>query len=649
MVRLSDQTGRHSLERLGRALARRHELEPRPPRLAGRLGRRRLRVLESVHEKLLERALTGSSAEILPAPAEWLLDNQHLILEALEQVREDLPARFYGELPRLAGRGSRDEPRVFVLARVAVQEGGGAVDPSRARLLLEGYQTVAPLTMGELWAFPAMLRVAVLEDLAVSGASLVGYPFRERTELHPPLREFREIPPEDRIPAGIGSLRTIDAEEWLDFFEETSLVERALRQRDPSGVYARMDPETRDRYRKAVERLSRRSERREEEVARAACRVAAEADGDAREGHVGHHLIGPGKGDFEARIGARPPFLTRVARGLSRASIPLYLISLGALTAVVLAGILYPAVRTGGSPGALLGAGLVALVPAITVAVAVVNRVVTGLLPPGVLPKMEYGASIPPERGAVVAVPALLTRRGDARALARQLELNYLGNVDPSLRFVLLTDFADAEEARLPEDRALLEEAREEVRRLNAIHGAPGHEPFLLLHRPRTWNPRQGCWMGRERKRGKLSELNRLVLGEGPTELSAEVGEDSDLRGARYVLTLDADTFLPQGAAARLIGTLDHPLNRPELDETGRLVSGYTVLQPRIETFSPRGPATWFGRVYGADAGLDLYSRAVSDVYQDLFGTGIFAGKGVYHVEAFSGTLRARVPDDALL
>ena len=247
----------------------------------------------------------------------------------------------------------------------------------------------------------------------------------------------------------------------------------------------------------------------------------------------------------------------------------------------------------------------------------------------------------------MVVVPCLISTKADVASLTSQLELHYLRNPDPHLSFALLSDFADAQQAEMPEDAALIDLATERIEELNGQY--PGR-PFYLFHRKRLWNAAQKSWMGWERKRGKLHEFNRLLRGHTGTSYNVQIGDVTILQQIRYVITLDADTILPRGEANRLVGALAHPLNRAEFDaETGEVIAGYTVLQPRTAIKPTSANQSLFTRVFTGDRGIDLYTRAVSDVYQDLFGAGIFVGKGIYDVDAFERSLAGRVPENAIL
>ena len=446
----------------------------------------------------------------------------------------------------------------------------------------------------------------------------------------------------------ITSMRTLSALDWPDWFERVSLVEQVLR-RDPAGAYGRSTAATRDRYRHAVEDLARHAGQSEDVVARLVVARAASAPADdERARHIGYYLVDKGRPGFEAAIGYRPPPGELARRTVLERPAPVYLGALAGLTAATVAGGLRLAGRRSADDGRgwVLGAAL-ALLPAGALATELVNRAVTRALPPRVLPRLDLAAGVPPELTTLVVIPTLLLTPESVGRQLDALEVIALANQDPQLHFALLTDFADAPEETMPEDAALLEAAAARMRELAARHGP---ERFLLLHRRRVWNARQGRWMGWERKRGKLEELNALLAGERETSYGVMVGDMRLLERVRYVITLDADTQLPRDVGQALIGAMAHPLNQARLDpETGRVVEGYGILQPRVGIDLPSATASRFARVFAGNVGVDPYTTAVSDAYMDLFGEGIFAGKGIYDPAAVRAALDGRFPENTLL
>jgi len=445
------------------------------------------------------------------------------------------------------------------------------------------------------------------------------------------------------------SMSLMSALDWTEFFESVSLVDETLR---AAPNYAAMDFTTRDAYRHAIEELSRGSGRPELDVARltmARTQRAAGAD-EARWHDPGFHLIGRGRPDLELALGYRAPIVRRLLRAYVAAATPGYLGTIVVLSGVMLALPLLAAGASGVGPMSLIALALLAAVPASDLAIALLNRSVAALVPPTVLPRLELREGVPPHLRTMVVVPMLLTDGAEAEEQIERLEVHYLANPDGDLRFAILSDWLDAAAESVPGDVETLAAAREGIARLNRRHGRTpdGGERFLLFHRRRLWNESEGVWMGWERKRGKLHELNRLLRGATDTSFvpTGAVGP----AGVRYVVTLDADTRLPRGAIERLVGTMAHPLNRPRFDpEDRRVVEGYAVLQPRVTPPLPGREGSRFQRLSSGPAGIDPYAAAVSDVYQDLWGEGSYTGKGIYDVDAFEAALAGRVPDNALL
>ena len=449
----------------------------------------------------------------------------------------------------------------------------------------------------------------------------------------------------------IMSMGLMSALDWTEFFESVSLVDAVLR---ADAGYAAMDFHTRDGYRHAIEELARGSSHSELEVAREAIvRAAANDLHDGRLNDPGFYLVGDGRRAFELALGFRAPLARRLIRAYVAQATPGYLGTIAVLTLAILVAPLLAAWESGAGAATLLALGLVAVFPASDLAIALLNRGVTALLTPGALPRLELRDGVPPSLRTMIVVPTLLTRPAEVEEQIERLEVHYLANADGDVRFALLSDWTDAAAERVPGDEDILATAREGITRLNRRHAMPGEggERFFLFHRRRLWNEGEQVWMGWERKRGKLHELNRLLRGATDTSfLPAGDHAPTVPAGIRYVITLDADTRLPRGAVKRLVGTMAHPLNRPLLDpKTGRVVQGYGVLQPRVASPLPGREGSFFQRLASGPSGIDPYAAAVSDVYQDLFGEGSYTGKGIYDVDVFEAALAGRVPENALL
>jgi cyclic beta-1,2-glucan synthetase len=449
----------------------------------------------------------------------------------------------------------------------------------------------------------------------------------------------------------ITSMRLISDIDWADLFETVSLVDHGLRARSAFGT---MDFTTRNLYRSAIETLARGSGKSELEVAElalvAASSAAADTARDAREGDPGFHLIAEGRRGLEKAIGFRPTLRLAISRFNVRLGVAGYVGAI-AMVALLLLGLACWALwlpQVGGGWIAMFA--LAALLPSTEVATALVNQAITWSFGPLTLPGLALTSGVPAAHRTLVAVPTMLTTEADLLEQVERLEVHHLSGVSGELSFAMLVDGIDADREVLDSDGPLLAIAQEAIRALNVRHGpGPAGDRFFLLHRRRLFNASEDCWMGWERKRGKLHELNRLLRGANDT--SFVTGAASLPGDVRFVITLDADTRLPRDAAIRLIGKMAHPLNRPRLDRDGRRVtSGYAILQPRVTPSLPLGrEGSLYQKVFSGPGGIDPYAAAVSDVYQDLFGEGSYTGKGIYDVDAFETSLAGRVPDNTLL
>ncbi len=573
--------------------------------------------------------------------AEWLLDNFFVVQQAIRQVQEDMPPGYYQQLPKLGNPEWENIPRDYALAHQVIAYSHDQLDVEQIIDFLQAFQADVPLTMGELWAFPTMLRLGILSSLANALAALI--------HVDPPLApSIPAVVGDGAVRFCITSLRLLAVQDWKIFFERVSLVDQILRL-DPANIYAAMDFQTRNSYREVIERLARFTKQPEADVTRQAISFSQAADASAPQAHVGYYLLGDGYRQLEDRFRYRPSGRLVFRRWLLAHPTPIYLTSMGLLTLLLMLLFARYMVSTNDSILQILGVGLLTFLPATAIASALVNWAVTSHIAPRLLPRMDFEQGIPTEYQTMIVIPTLLTDAAEIELLLQQLELHYLRNADSALFFALLTDYADAPEQQMPEDEDLIRRAQAGISALNAKYrlGAP---PFYLFHRQRQWNPAQNSWIGWERKRGKLVEFNHLLRGDQTTSYTVQFGDLSVLPNIKYVITLDADTILPDGGARRLVGTLAHPLNRADYDpDSGKVVSGYSILQPRIEIKPASANRTRFTQIFAGDIGLDLYTHAVSDVYQDLFGEGSYVGKGIYDVDVLEACLANRIPENTLL
>ncbi len=676
------------------------------------------RILARVHAEL--NAHNELRADVGPA-GDWLLDNYHVLCEHMREVREGLPRSYYRELPTLAAGPLLGYPRVYELAITLISHTEGRIEHENVSGFLSAYQEVTDLTLGELWAIPAMLRLGLIENVrrmalrtsqrleeitradraatrlasaAESGGLALEAELAHFTRdanaltdtfvarfLHQLRAEGGTLPAvvrlqhwisEEALSAeeataratqrlaltqvvmanSITSLRAIERVDWPTLVEEQSCVDAVLRE-DPLGHYARMTFETRDAYRHVVERIAKRTEREEKSVARLVVDMAGAAllhhGHDDRRDHVGYYLMDEGRAQLEQVTGYQPPVWDRTVRWIRKHPSMVYLLCVSVLLIASLAALL----NLGGASARsnwllvlLLGA-----IPATELAITIVNKLVTAVMPPSTLPKLDFLThGVPAEFRTAVVTPTLFADVASVRDALENLEVQFLANREPHLHFVLLSDFTDASAETAVGDDAIVQTAIEGIDALNARYAPESRNAFFLYHRPRRWNAAEGAWMGWERKRGKLGEFNRYVLSGEREGFSQIVGEHIVLRNVRYVITLDADTMLPPDAAPALIGAIAHPLNRAVYESSrGRVVRGHGILQPRVGVSLPSAHRSAFAAIYSGHPGVDPYTTAVSDVYQDLFGEGSFTGKGIYDVAVFERATHGRFPENTLL
>ncbi|HEY4330392.1 MAG TPA: glycosyltransferase family 2 protein, partial [Phycisphaerae bacterium] len=692
---------------------------PKRDRLLSRLAENEevlLRTYEQVHEETL------SGVAVSPG-GEWLIDNYYLIEEQIRMSRRHLPRTYSRQLPQLANGPLPDLPRVYHLALELITHLDGRIDAESATRFIASYQDVSPLRIGELWAVPIMLRLALIENLRRIAArisaglkdrklaagwaqQLIKTAEEEPGDLILVLADMARSAPqlsnsfvaefsrqlqgkasslaislswieqrlgeqgfslEDRVQMeaqqqaanqismgnSIASLRELSAIDWRDFVEGLSVVEHILRH-DPAGIYARMDFATRDYYRHTVEDVAKQSRTAEEQVARhaidLACQNAAVKGVEHRTAHVGYFLADKGMKLLEQKSGARVPVEEQTRRAIQRWPLSSYVALIFLVMLAATGGPLWFAWRNGLGGIGLAVIGVPLLVASSQLGVALANWFFALVIPPNKLPRMDYSEGIAPEWPTMVVVPTMLTEHAGVEELLENLEVHYLSNRDEQLYFALLTDFKDAEKAEMPEDAALLQTAVEGINHLNEQYGKEGHQPFFLFHRPRRWSKSERRWMGYERKRGKLTEFNAVLRGGNQDRFATIVGDKSVLLTIRFVITLDSDTELPRQAARQLVGTMAHPLVRPQYNKkTGLVCDGYAILQPRVAVNLASAGQSLFVKLFADEPGIDPYTQVVSDVYQDLFGEGSFIGKGIYDVEAFESAIGTRFPESRIL
>jgi cellobiose phosphorylase len=663
--------------------------------------------------------------EPLAPGAEWLLDNFHVIDEQVKEIRRDLPSSYYKSLPKLVAKEWSGLPRVYHIACDIITNTDSVIDLESLTSYVQSYQTVRPLMIGEIWAIPIMLRLALVENLrrlaeqglilsrerqvtervcreiiddpALDGAEIL-FRLIARTKARPEILEFgtgvlarrlrtrgaqaviplqwmeerlrdrgltlqelsrleQQAQAADQISVGnaVNALKSIGNVDWREWFESVSSVDRVLRN-DPAALYANCDFETRDLYRHRIEKIAKLTGRVETDVAsdvvafaREQASVADEAERDRR-GHIGYYLIGAGTDAFYEKIGFKRNLISSLCHTLRSYPLTIFLGAQG-LVALLVVWLIQ------GYTEKLVGQTLfvyllwpVLFLLATEFAGSVINWLSCQIIRPQPLPKLDYEKGIAANHKTAVVVQAIFNRQDAVENVLEQLAIRAVGNMDSEVVFGVLADLGDADSESHPGDLGIINSAVSKIRDMNERASETGRQPFFIMFRSRKWNESEQKWMGWERKRGKLQEFNRFILNGGDTSFNVYEGDVESIKGAKFVVTLDADTSLPAGSVRKLVGTIAHPLNRARFDgESDRIVDGYAIIQPRIGISLFSGSATLFARIFSGSSGLDPYTRTVSNVYQDVFGQASYVGKGIYEVASFVRALENRFPENSLL
>jgi len=578
-----------------------------------------------------------ASGAFLEGDWRTLTANTKVIEEAFGESRAAL--RLTEELPVLAGV-REGQLRVRVVAERYLEASEFSFERQELTAFLAALQEECELTNAEIATLKGFLSQVLLEQVAGHARKLV-MPGRNTSASR------EDVLP--RLRLALSSLKSLGLTDWDELFVETSLCEQALAQ-DPAGAFEKMEKAAKSDYRSAVAQLAKDSGESEAEVARRAVKLAkaphtgSNSRANERRSHVGFYLIGEGRPKLEGALGIHRSIVTTVGRFLKRWPDGLYVVGIELLMIGLLSAVVMGAeVRV---PTFLVVA--LFLLPAAESAVAIANQLAVMFVRPQAMPKMDYSKGIPAESKTLVVVPTLLVNREQMERAVRDLEIRFLGNRDANLHFGLLTDPPDAP-TQFDKRDELGPECAQRIEELNRRYSGQGRGSLFLFHRNRTFNAVEKLWMGWERKRGKLLDLNNLLLGKS-NNFSVIAGDQTLLGGFKYVITLDADTQLPRDSAHRLVGAMAHPMQRAVIHPvTNVVVEGYGILQPRVGISIHSANRSRLAALFSGDSTFDVYTRAVSDVYQDLFGEGSFTGKGIYEIEVFQRVVEQRFPCNAIL
>ncbi len=700
-----DQLQNHAAQ-----IAREHVVSTRPrfvKSLTGRLDNN-FKTITMVYKSINSHEKKDS--QLTPA-SEWLLDNYYKIEEQVKEIRQNLTREKLRQLNILSNGILKGYPRVYALVLELISHTDGRLDQNLLIDFVKAYQRHSKLSSAEVWSLSLMTRLALIENIkficerihttqlewkraeefiSANGSNLLPVlreQIKEITHVTPTyiehllrrlrkdgidsgeiieffdsklfdygitVRELIEQEHKDqaarKISVGnaITSLSVVAVLDWNDIFESLCAIHEILKE-DPSGVYLHMDFESRDYYRKLVEKIAGRVRVSQISVVRKAVECAKEAcdNGlDGKECHVGYYIAGKGRAQLLQELGR-----DNVRDRFHDYSVPFYLFCIILITLIITSGLLYYSYSYVGDHSILLNMliAITVLIPASHVAISMANWGFINSTLPTFLPKLEYREGIPDSAGTLIVIPTLLPDRKRVKELINRLEVYYHANREDNLYFALAGDFRDGDKPVMSGDAEIINEGLAGIERLNKKYSGD-KELFFFLHRHRQYNQKQDKWMGWERKRGAILELNALLGGAGDTSYSTISGDISRLKDVKYVITLDADTNLTMDTAKKLVGTISHPLNRAVWNErSGIIRDGYGIIQPRIGIDVESANRSVFTRIFAGQGGIDPYTTAISDIYQDLFGEGIFTGKGIYDIDVFNRILKDAFPDNRVL
>ena len=662
---------------------------------------------------------TRNNRETAPA-TEWLLDNLYIIEKEYKHIKNYMPKSYYTDLPVIYKGIMKGYPRIYHIAVEMVSHTDGIINEKTVKTFIKAYERNTVLKIGELWALPIMIRIALIQNISkITGhmifsseekrrAEIVGDKLinavnekrvkeeilrisSENYELTPyfverlvkllrnngvdntlvykwinekldtqetniekmiALEHQQQASIQFSIGNSINSLRAVEAINWREAFEELSLVEEILKE-DPARVYAKMDFESKDYYRHCIEEISKNTNKAESYIAKTAVQCARSAISKKEyEGHIGYYIVDEGIEILKKNIGHKDSFFHGLKNKIKKHILGWYIGTILIGTALVIGIFIGTSLRVDKNIQFIryLIAVIALLIPSSEIVVSILNWGLNHIVKTAFIPKMEFKDGIPEEFSSIVVIPTLLNNEDRVHQLISDIEVYYLANREKNIYFALLGDFKDSDKKEENNDRAIINKALSEIKELNDTYKNGGEDIFYFFNRYRQYNKKENKWIGWERKRGKLVEFNQLLRGNENTSYDVISGDISKLKKVKYVITLDADTQLPRDSAKKLIGAMAHILNRPYYEKNKKRVKrGYGLLQPRISVSTVSANKTLFSKIFSGETGIDTYTTAVSDIYQDLFGEGIFTGKGIYDIDVFNHMLKDEIPENTVL
>lgn len=638
-----------------------------------------------------------SIGEEIIGSGEWLLDNIYLIEKEYKSIKDNMPKTYFDNLPLLDNKDNGD-PRVLVYAKEYTDSSNLYINEKELVKFIKDKDL--GFTMGEIWAVPLMLRISLvinirnitdniveiqqeklkgkyaaykiidedrnekiksilnklekenvsdlfletmiktLKDNSIENDSV--WSFIEHKKAKKSSINERET--EETISRCIASLRQIESTDWRKFFSKVSKVEEILN-KDPSNTYMSMEFKSKDYYRHQIEKLSRKLGVNEIILTQTAFELAAEKQKNKEEiykAHIGYYIIDDGVKELREKLNSQGKLDKKISESC------FVVINVLGTIAIIAATILGSwLIGVNFTLSGLIIWSLLMVAPANEIVASIINILVSRFVPISFIPKLDYLKEIPDESKTIVVIPAILSSPERAKELLGQLEVAYHANKSENIYFALLGDFKDSTEEKTADDDEITNTALKETLRLNFKY-FNGERHFFFLNRKRIYNPKENVFMGHERKRGKLMEFMELIRGTYNHTFNVISSDISELRNVKYLITLDADTFMPKDSAFHLIGAMSHILNKAMVKDR-KVLHGYGIMQPKISISIESKNRTPFAKIFAGNGGIDGYSIAYSDTYQDLFGEGSFVGKGIIDIDAFREILDGEIKENTVL
>ena len=636
---------------------------------------------------------------------EWLLDNFYIIEETVKNITNTLSEKKYKKFQGISNGTYKGFARIYVLATEIVAYTDNKIDDEVLNSSLLAYKRKKSLSMEEIWNLRVFLDLAIIENIRgicekIYISQIQKYKVEEIVErliekkdsAHQEYKKIKEntklyqnssypfieymsyklkkygkignsflavleeqvnklgLTASDVIRKehfdiaiqkvlmgnSITSIREIKRINFLELFEKINGVEEILKQ-DPADVYEKMDYKTKEIYRNKIKELSEKTKISEIYIAKKTLELAQNGR-SLKKRHIGYYLIDNGENVLYSKLGLKEKRYKLT---------PIKYITYIYLLTFILSVLTFCCMHNKIGTGLSVVIALFAVIPISEIVIQIINYILVKTVKPKPIPKLSLSGGIEEKNSTIVVIPTILSSKEKVQELFKKIEVYYWANKDENLYFALLGDCTSSKKEIETFDSEIIEEGIKQSKILNQKYAKNQKEKFFFLYRNRTWSKGEKCYLGWERKRGMLCQFNDFLLTGNNCFRTNTIKEKLNIK---YVITLDSDTNLTLGSAKELIGAMAHVLNKPVIDKTRNIVTqGHALIQPRIGIDLISSRKSLFTKIYAGPGGTDFYTNAISDIYQDNFGEGIFTGKGIYDLEVFHNILSNEIPENTVL